>query len=562
MNSSILKSLTNIAFRTALAVNQSRQFKRYQRALNNPRETQDSVLMNILRRNSNTEYGKRWYFESIETAEDFALKLPVQEYEGFRELIEKQELTGTPCLTQDKPIYYQRTSGTTNEPKYIPMTFEGMKRIKGYQSLAAYVQSKTAKVFSGKIFGVTGQAVEGKMLGGTPFGAASGLIYRQQSRFIRSRYVLPPSISTIEDYATRYLIMAILGAAEPNVTGVSTANPSTLLKILEVLNKNAQIVLDSLENNTLHHSIPVEENIVKSVNDALPNSKKRWQELSRIYQDKGSFTYEDIWPNLAGIVTWTGGSCQIPLFSLKKIIPKHTKIIELGYVASEFRGTVNIDHKENLCLPTFLDNYFEFVERQNWEADKPHFLRLDEIEEDKEYYIFVTTPDGLYRYNINDIVQVTGWMRKTPAIEFVRKGKGVTNITGEKLHEDQVIRSVLGMCEHLKINCPFFVMMADVNKSEYQLFLELDSHADIDEFTITKEIDLRLRNLNIEYDEKCKSGRLSPVSANILGIGTADAYREKLVAEGQRDAQFKVQCLQYTHECKFNFFDYLKTTKS
>ena len=137
-------------------------------------------------------------------------------------------------------------------------------------------------------------------------------------------------------------------------------------------------------------------------------------------------------------MTWTGGSCGIALGSLSPLLPADTAIIEWGYSASEFRGTINIDAKHNTCLPTLTNTFFEFMERQKRETGGKDFLGLDELQEGHEYYVFITTIDGLYRYDINDIVRVNGRVFETPALEFVQKGKGVTNITGEKLTEAQV----------------------------------------------------------------------------------------------------------------------------
>ena len=61
---------------------------------------------------------------------------------------------------------------------------------------------------------------------------------------------------------------------------------------------------------------------------------------------------------------------------------------------------------------------------------------------DREYYIFFTTTSGLYRYDINDVIKVTGRYNQTPQIIFLRKGRGMTNITGEKLSVNQVIEAV------------------------------------------------------------------------------------------------------------------------
>ena len=88
------------------------------------------------------------------------------------------------------------------------------------------------------------------------------------------------------------------------------------------------------------------------------------------------------------------------------------------------------------------ENFFEFVEKSLWEAGEPVFLSLDEIEEGEQYYVFTTTQGGLYRYDIDDIIEVTGRFNETPTIRFVQKGKGITNLTGEKLYESQLIQAI------------------------------------------------------------------------------------------------------------------------
>ena len=97
-------------------------------------------------------------------------------------------------------MYYHRTSGTVGAPKNIPVTASGLAQMKRDQRLSAYVWARHSGVLERKVLGIGGAAVEGRMAGGTPFGSASGVLYRSQSRFVRSRYVLPPEVSEIEDY--------------------------------------------------------------------------------------------------------------------------------------------------------------------------------------------------------------------------------------------------------------------------------------------------------------------------------------------------------------------------
>jgi hypothetical protein len=85
----------------------------------------------------------------------------------------------------------------------------------------------------------------------------------------------------------------------------------------------------------------------------------------------------------------------------------------MGYLASEFRGSITVDALRNIAVPTLHENFFEFVERSEWEANTPTYRRLDELEEGTEYYVIVTTHAGLFRYSIDDIVKATGKFHET-----------------------------------------------------------------------------------------------------------------------------------------------------
>ncbi len=179
------------------------------------------------------------------------------------------------------------------------------------------------------------------------------------------------------------------------------------------------------------------------------------------------------------------------------------------------------------------------------EEEKPNFLSLHQIERGKQYYLFVTTPEGLYRYDMNDIVEVTGRFNATPTIAFVQKGKGVTNITGEKLYESQVMQAMQLLRQDDDLTAPFFMVLADEAASQYRLYLECARSEAFDAADLGQRFDGHLRRLNVEYDAKRASGRLKPLLAAGLQPGTGDLYRQDCLAKGQRDGQFKVLPLQF-----------------
>ena len=529
------------ALRAALALKHGRRYKALLAASANPRAAQAALLRRILAANAGTLFGERFGFGEIDDARAYRKAVPVRTYEELRQHVEAQERTGQPILTAEQPVYYQRTSGTVGAAKDIPVTEAGLRRIRDNQRLFSYAVARDTLAFQGKVLGITGQAVEGTMPYGTPYGSASGLLYKRMSRLVRQKYVLPPEAADIADYEARYFAMAAHALAERNVTGVGTANPSTLVRLLDLIHGRTEALLKAVHDGRLPGGIDP------------PRRPARARELEKVFSASTAPGYGDFWPNLKGIMTWTGGSCGVPLRRLAGSLPEDVSIIELGYISSEFQGTVNIDATENVCLPTLLDVFFEFAERRAWEESSAEMLLLHDLEEGKEYYVFVTTQDGLYRYDMNDIVRVTRMVSATPCLEFVQKGKGVTSITGEKLSESQVLNAVMNVLAERAIPPEFFVMLAEPDAARYTLYLEATRREPGPSPDLANAVDCGLRALNIEFDGKRDSGRLAPTQLVWLRPGTGSLYRADRVAAGQRDAQFKYLHLQYAHECPFDF---------
>jgi hypothetical protein len=197
------------------------------------------------------------------------------------------------------------------------------------------------------------------------------------------------------------------------------------------------------------------------------------------------------------------------------------------------------------------------VRQEDWDQGRPEFLGLEGLEPGPRYYILITTVSGLYRYFMNDLVEVTGRYRSTPLLRFVQKGKGVTNLTGEKLYEAQVIQAVQDTARQRGFVPRFFILVADENASSYNLLLEADRAVPASIRDAAADVDRRLGELNVEYQSKRASGRLAPLMISPLKEGTGEAYKAACVRAGQREGQFKPAALQYRRDLALSFAPYV-----
>jgi sterol desaturase/sphingolipid hydroxylase (fatty acid hydroxylase superfamily) len=527
-------------------------------ATREPAKTQRQLLRAILRKNTDTKFGQDHNFEKINDYESFRNKVPVQTYDDLSPYIEAHMLDGSPQLTAEPPVMYAQTSGTTGKAKYIPVLKATLDAHRKAQNLFAVAQFREVpEAYYGRTLAIVSPAIEGSLENGAPYGSTSGQVYKNMPGPTRAKYIIPWQVFEVANYDLKYRLILRLAVAEKTITHLASANPSTFLKLLETARSNRKQLLADIESGNFSDIDQLPEEARAAVREKLHCSAERINELRAILS-RQDFELSDLWPYLRLVTTWTGGNCGIALDAARTSLPPNTRIADPGYLSSEFRGSVTIDINAQSSVPNLTECFFEFVEKNAWENGEQSFLTLDQLADDTNYYVIATTQSGLYRYFINDIVRTSGMANNTPAIVFLQKGRGVTNITGEKLAESQVIEAVQIALKKRATEATFFIMLADSDNSHYRLLLEKDQNADLLELAL--EIDQNLQQANIEYREKRASGRLGPTVCLSMTAGFYEACKQQAVAEGQRESQFKLSVLQNQTEFLFDWQSWVRVT--
>jgi hypothetical protein len=537
--------VTNLLLRAGMLLNGRRLWSPLRRSAGDPGAAQLEALRRIVRRNIHTRFGVEHGFRVINDIRTWQRQVPVREYEAIRPYVEEQRTTGKSALTADPPVFYAQTSGSAGAAKLIPVTDLSLALHRREQALFSYLQFRACPAaFDGKAWGIMGAAVEGQLESGHFVGSVSGHLYQSLPRPIRSRFVVPPSVSTIGDYDVKYRTILCLALAEPRITYLGTPNPSTLLRLVAMLNSERDRLLEVLATGRLD-SI---EGIPPEVRAGL--RVRSDPERARAIGRAGRLTYANVWPQIRLVTTWTGGSCGIAVQALRRELPPGASVMELGYQATECRGTMALDTRTSAGIPVFHHHVFEFASQPAWDAGDRTCLTLEQLEDGGRYYVVVTTAAGLYRYFMNDLVEVEGRFRGTPLLRFIQKGKGVISLTGEKLYEGQAIAAVQQGARQFGLEPTFFLIVADEQDSAYEVLIEVDGSG-FDAGALAAAIDHQLGQLNLEYHAKRKSGRLHPLRVVRLKPGAAEAHKAAYVRGGQREAQFKPVILQHRRDLRW-----------
>jgi len=522
-----------------------RQWTRWEELTNRPQDTQDRLLLRIITRNRSTRFGGDHRFDAIHTLRDYRKQVDIGDYERLRPYMERAKNGEANTLTEEPIVMFTMTSGSTGEPKLIPVTetsrrnHRQLTRFWYYRALVDHPD-----LFSGKLLGVVSPAIEGRTAGGIPFGSASGLVYQSSPSWIQNANAAPREIAEVKDFEAKYYLTMRL-ALEHDITFLGTPNPSTILKLVESVNQNKYEIIKDICDGTLTARCNLQPEMRAALAGRLRKNPARAKRLESLIKNDGTLRPKEYWPRLQLMGCWKGGTVGVRLKEFARWFAKATPVRDLGYMASEAQMTLPISDEGSAGILAINENFYEFIPESEIGSPAPTTLTCAEIEKGASYYLVLTTPAGLYRYDINDIVRVAGFYNQTPLIEFVCKGRDVTNITGEKLHVNHVIQAMAQAQNAARMAVQHFRACADVEKSRYSFFVELDGVMPTQErlVQLLHELDASLRVLNVEYAQKRESRRLD---APVLCVMKSGWYKRKanaVLQPGTRDVQFKAQLL-------------------
>ena len=543
------------------------QLAKVKKASKNCKKASMQTLRSILNYAKDSEWGKLHHFAEIaaaptdeEMVELYQKYQSPTDYETMRPFVERHKHGEENVLFPGKPMMYATTSGTTGEPKWIPITHEYYDNIYNKMSkvwLYTFLMHRP-HCFEGQTVSIVGKAIEGQAPDGTVYGSVSGVTRRDIPKFISPIHSAPDAVFAISDYTARYYTIMRIGI-EQNITIIVTANPSTIVEMQNNVNQFFDDYVTDIENGTLNKNLKIEPEVRAVIEATLKPNPERATELRALKEAHPQILPKHYWPNFQILTTWKCGNTKIYMEKFKDSFPENTLYQEFSYFASECRSGLVLNGKSDTVLfPHY--HYFEFVPAEEIDSEEKHFLQLHELEEGKQYSIYVTTWSGFYRYPMNDLVEVTGHYGTIPTIQFIQKINGIISMTGEKLHERQFIEAVHEAEEETKIQTQFFIGFAELENSVYHFYYEFKdqniSEEQLENFN--KVVDEKLKALNIEYAAKRDSFRVKDPIPHALQKDSFETYKERCIAKGARDGQFKLTLLMQNEDRHAMFKELVK----
>lgn len=425
-------------------------------------ELQLKTLSRLLKKAKDTSFGKANGFSDIlsEGIESFSQRLPLREYEDFREDIMRMVRGEASVLWPGVCHNFAQSSGTSGgRSKYIPVTEDGLKlnHYKGASySVALYLASNpNSRIFSGKglILGGSFATQVEELKRGVVVGDLSATLIQRINPFVNFFRVPDKHTALLEDWQQKLPLIAEK-AVKANITNLSGV-PSWMMHVL-----------------------------------------RKALEIS------GKSSLQQLWPNLE--VFFHGGISFVPYRSeyeaLCEGLDMHFSEV---YNASEGYFAVEDPRKESregAGMTLLVDSgvYYEFLPLG---AEIP--VGIDAIQPGKVYELVVSTVNGLWRYRIGDTVRIESL--NPVKITIAGRTKSFINAFGEELMENNAERAVAEACRLSGASilnytvAPVYAHAED--KGRHQWIIEWDKQpSSLVEFIGI--LDENLRKLNSDYDAK------------------------------------------------------------
>lgn len=535
------RAMQNIAYlaRRAYLGWRLRHVQRYLDETTQCRDIQRQRLLEKLRVNSHSRFGRDYGLSNMRTVEDFRSGMPVTTYEDYRPYVEQVKAGQADAMfgPGTKVLMFSMTSGTTSASKYVPITdrfFPEYRRCWNTWGLATFRDHPDLLNKYTLTLGSDWQQFRTKA--GIACGSISGLVAETRPRISNSLFLLPAELNKVKGTADKQYSLLRIAIASDNVGMIATANPLTLINLARLADAEKESLIRDIRDGSLSRELDIEPEHRESLARYLNvGNAKRAAELEAIVERNGHLYPRDFWPAMSVVSLWMGGSVAYYLPKVREYFGQ-APLRDHGLSASEGHMTSPMEDENNAGLLDYQSHYFEFIPVTDHGSSQPEILEADQLQPGQDYYILMTTWSGFYRYDIHDVVRCVGLVGNCPQLAFLNKGAHFSSLTGEKLSEIQVTEAVGQALSDANLAIEHFSLVPVPGDPAYYMLLVEQAVDSAVGATLVQALEKRLSQVNCEYEDRRSSNRLGHVVLRRVPEGTWIEHRRQHSSRQGADA--------------------------
>ena len=455
-----------------------------------PIKTQQKVMHMLLKKASNTTFGKDHQFSNICNYDDFKAAIPIRDYEALKPYVEKILKGENDILWPGKPVYFAKTSGTTSGTKYIPITKDSIPNHinSARNALLNYVHETGHSSFlDKKLIFLSGSPIMDSKAG-ILTGRLSGIVNHHVPNYLRSNQMPSYKTNCIEDWEDK---------------------------------------LDQIIEETLKEPM--------SLISGIPP----WVQMyfDKILEKTGK-KIKDVFPEFS-VFVYGGVNFEPYREKLFDSIGKKIDSIET-YPASEgFIAYQDSQKEEGLLLLLNTGIFFEFIPAEEYFDENPTRICINDVKIGKNYALIINSNAGLWGYSIGDTIK---FVSKDPyRIKVTGRIKHFISAFGEHVIGEEVEKALsFAQNKHPETKISEFSVAPQVKVDDglpYHEWLIAFENQPQDLECFANDLDQKLCELNSYYDDLIQGNILRRLVITSL---QTDAFQNYMKSIGKLGGQNKV----------------------
>lgn len=460
---------------------------------------QEKTLAGLLPRLAATEQGRRLGLARGQRHADFARRVPLRTYEQFAPEIERMKRGEPDVLWPGRCAFFAVSSGTTaGRTKYLPVTEDMLRHFRraGLASLFYYTaRVGHAGVFRGRhlfLGGATTLAPLADAAAPAFSGDLSGITALNLPAWVeRHLYEPGAAIAQLDDWPAK--IAAIAERTYQRDITLLAGIPGWLLILAAAVLQRAA------------------------------NGKARPTHL------------QAVWPNFECLVH--GGVPIAPFADELRLACGLGVNFHEVYPASEaFIAAQDAESSQGMRLIADAGVFYEFLPLADYDENRlvelgPKAVPLAGVQPGVDYVLLLTTPAGLTRYVIGDVVRFTG--TAPHRLIYVGRTRLQLSAFGEHVIEKEVTDSLLNVCHrqgwtivNFHVAPVFANTLTGQTRGRHEWWIELrpGTVATPTGPLLAAELDVELQRLNEDYEAKRRGGGMDAPSVRLVMPGVFEQW--------------------------------------
>lgn len=503
---------------------------RLRAGIGDPEAMRGRRLQDLLALNGSSAFGRQHGLRPGMGLDELRRAVPARTARELQPWLERVE-QGEPGVLSGEPVRcLVETSGSTGRPKRLPVTASWARTVAELQAVwALALVAAFPAVAEGPTLAVVSGGSAGRSAGGLPIVHNSGRQYGAMAWPWRLRRLEPGWVQELP-LPMRLRALLLLHLRAP-VGALFSVHPSTLELLGRALREGGEELLADLRGGTARHG-PLAE---------LEEGRRRELELRlRLQPWRGALPRPPLdaarlWPR-AVVACWSDGPAAGLARRLDHVLGGPLPRFPLGLSASEGSFSLPLDPRWPGGVLALWGHLIELLDETG--ESRP----LEALEEGERLGLVVSTEAGLWRYAIEDQVEVVGRCGRAPLVRFIGKLGRYLNLRGERVSEEQIGLAAAALARDARLDLRALVACGrEGEPPAYQVWVEPgEAGQDRPPPEAWAEVfDRALRQVNVEYEARRGSGRLGAPRIGLLPGGSQDRWRASRVAEGAPDAQLK-----------------------